>query len=653
MKFAAKLTILLLGITTVITVIVSYSVYTSSLKTLEEEVKDRLEDQAFHTMDKIDRTLYERFTDIRVFASDAIISSRESTPEEITERLITYRNIYKTYSSLYFADLNGVKIAETLGIGIGKQHEMTKYWQEVLQGKISAASDIYKSATTGTVDIHFASSVKDENGEVFGIVVARMPVVKLYDITKEAAGIHDKEKEVEIDLVNKDGLLLYSNHNRRGILKDNLSDYESFKRAVAGERIGSMIHYDPILEENDLFVFVREQGYLDFEGNDWILLLHIPTKIIFAPAVQLRNRTIAILSVIIVLTVVISLIFARTISRPLINLKNAAVEIGKGKLDTRIEVASKDEIGELAASFNEMAFNLNKVTASRDALDKEVAERNRTEKELQEARDELEVRVEQRTAELARANEELRNEIGERKKTEEKLLSYQNQLRSLASELSLAEERLRRRIATDVHDHIGQNLAISKIKLDSLAEAISSSELSGALEEIRDLVAQTIESARSLTFKLSPPVLYELGFEPAMEWLVRETRQRHGLSTEFTDDRQSKPLDNNIRVLLFQAVRELLVNVVKHAQARNVTVSTRRLGDEICVSVEDDGVGFNISEAGSHEYRTEGFGLFSIRERLGHIGGHLDVESRDGKGTRVTLTAPINQEKEKNKGKQK
>jgi len=280
-------------------------------------------------------------------------------------------------------------------------------------------------------------------------------------------------------------------------------------------------------------------------------------------------------------------------------------------------------------------------------------ERKQAEDALQRIRDELEVRVKQRTAELARANEELRNEIGERKKTEEKLLSYQNQLRSLASELSLAEERLRRRIATDVHDHIGQNLAISKIKLDSLAEAISSSELSKDLDEIRDLVAQTIESTRSLTFELSPPVLYELGFEPAMKWLVRETRQRYGLSTEFTDDGQSKPLDNNIRVLLFQAVRELLVNVVKHAQARNVTVSTRRAGDEICVSVEDDGVGFNVSESGSHEYRTGGFGLFSIRERLGYIGGHLDVESRVGKGTRVTLTAPINQEKEKNKGKQK
>ncbi len=262
-------------------------------------------------------------------------------------------------------------------------------------------------------------------------------------------------------------------------------------------------------------------------------------------------------------------------------------------------------------------------------LFRDITERKRAEETLQQAHDELEIRVKRRTAELARVNK---------------------RLRSLASELSLAEEHARRRMATDIHDHVSQKLAISKMKLESLAELVRSSKVAKALQEISDLVAQTIKSTRSLTFELSPPVLYELGFEAALEWLTKQTRQQHGLSTEFTDDGRAKPLDDDVRILLFQAVRELLVNVVKHSKAKNVAVSTRRLGSEVQVSVEDDGVGFDTSVASSANYSTSGFGLFSIHQRLGHIGGHLDIESKPGQGTRISLVAPINHIGKKAKG---
>ena len=283
----------------------------------------------------------------------------------------------------------------------------------------------------------------------------------------------------------------------------------------------------------------------------------------------------------------------------------------------------------------------------------DITDRKRAAEELQKARDELEIRVQERTDDLAKTNIELRNEIIERRKVEEKLLVYQKQLRSLASELSLAEERLRRRIATDVHDNIGQNLAISKIKIESLRGSVSSPELAGTLDEIRDLIAQTIKSMRSLTFELSPPVLYELGFEAAVEWLVRQAEQQHGLTAEFQNDKKRKPLSDNVRVFLFQAVRELLVNVAKHAHAHNVRVSTRRVGNKIRVSVEDDGVGFDVSQIRSQDYRTGGLGLFNIRERLGYIGGGIDINSKPGGGTQITLVAPIDHRNGNSKEKQK
>ncbi|HPS55942.1 MAG TPA: ABC transporter substrate binding protein [Sedimentisphaerales bacterium] len=263
------------------------------------------------------------------------------------------------------------------------------------------------------------------------------------------------------------------------------------------------------------------------------------------------------------------------------------------------------------------------------------------EHDLQIAREELEKRVLERTSQLAEVNESLLNEIEIRKKAEEMLLSSQSRLRSLASELSLAEERLRHKIATDVHDNIGQNLAMSKIRLEELRKNLGVGELSEKVRELLELISQTISVTRSLTFDISPPVLYELGFEPAMEWLVRNARKSHGFDAEFESDGKDKPIDNNIRVLLFQAVRELLVNVAKHAKASMVTVISTREDNHIKVRVIDDGIGFDFERVRRKADDFIGFGLFSIRERLGFVGGSIEIDSKKGEGTKVILRAPL------------
>ena len=239
-------------------------------------------------------------------------------------------------------------------------------------------------------------------------------------------------------------------------------------------------------------------------------------------------------------------------------------------------------------------------------------------------------------------------DITERKQAEEKLRDYQGQLKSLASQLSLTEELERRRIAIELHDRISQFLVISKVKLETLCES-APGELAKAISEVCDSLDQTIQNTRLLTSDLSSPILYELGFEAAVsEWLAEQIQQKHGITTEFEDDGQSKPLDENIRVLLFRDVRELLINVVKHAQAHKVKVSVRKVGGNVHVSVEDDGVGFDFAEVSSIASKTGGFGLFSIRERLEQLEGYLEVESKPGHGTRVTLIAPLKHEEDQN-----
>ncbi|MDB6039158.1 MAG: putative Response regulator/sensory box histidine kinase [Verrucomicrobiales bacterium] len=231
--------------------------------------------------------------------------------------------------------------------------------------------------------------------------------------------------------------------------------------------------------------------------------------------------------------------------------------------------------------------------------------------------------------------------INERKQTETKVLAYQEQLQSLASKLSLSEERERRRIATNLHDRIGQSLAFAILKLSALSQQEITDTQKESIREIRQLIEDAMGDTRSLTFELSPPVLYELGLVPAVEWLARKIQQDHGIETRFHDDGQPKPLDEDFRIVLFQAVRELLVNVVKHARASHAQVLVRRDGDALRVIIEDDGVGFDPAAKQSWSEGSAGFGLFSTRERLDYLGGQVKIRSNPGEGTRITLLAPL------------
>ncbi|MGP8049702.1 MAG: PAS domain S-box protein [Desulfobaccales bacterium] len=231
-------------------------------------------------------------------------------------------------------------------------------------------------------------------------------------------------------------------------------------------------------------------------------------------------------------------------------------------------------------------------------------------------------------------------DISEQKQAEAEIRDYREELRSVAMQLSLAEEQERRRLATEIHDRVGQILALAQIKLGALREAVPVSQ-GPAMEEIRELLDQTIRYTRSLTFELSPPILYDLGFEPAVEWLGELIQERSGVRLQVTTDRSPKPLSDDSRVLLFHMVRELLLKVVEEGKAKNILVLIRRSLAEVEVSIESDGAGWD-PRAGAPLLSPNGLGLFGIRERLQYLGGRLEVEFEPGQGSRLTLVAPLN-----------
>jgi signal transduction histidine kinase len=224
---------------------------------------------------------------------------------------------------------------------------------------------------------------------------------------------------------------------------------------------------------------------------------------------------------------------------------------------------------------------------------------------------------------------------------------YHLQLQSLTSELERAEERERKRLAANLHDGISQMLAITMIKLDGLRLALAASPHAEELNEMRDLLVQTIENTHTVTFDLCPRVLYELGFEAATESLVEQIQIKHNILTRLVSDRIPILLDNDIRIMLYQALRELLINVVKHAQAKSILVSIQHQESRLLISVHDDGIGFSVAELDSRENLpiSGGFGIFHIRERLKYLHGAIEIESAAGQGTRITMFVPLKKDK--------
>jgi signal transduction histidine kinase len=233
-------------------------------------------------------------------------------------------------------------------------------------------------------------------------------------------------------------------------------------------------------------------------------------------------------------------------------------------------------------------------------------------------------------------------DITTRKLAEQQVIAYQERLKALAAELTLAEERERRRIAADLHDRVSQTLALLRIQLAAASRASSDARLVARLGEASESVRSAIQDTRELVFDLSPPLLNEIGLEAAVaEWLEAEIGAKHDLRTEYVDDGREKPLDEDVRAILYRNVRELLTNVVRHAHARQVSVRVERTGAQVVIVVQDDGVGCDPNEMSGTTQRSGGFGLFSIQERMADLGGSLEIVSAPGQGCTATLTAPL------------
>ncbi|BCA53952.1 hypothetical protein W02_10920 [Nitrospira sp. KM1] len=269
---------------------------------------------------------------------------------------------------------------------------------------------------------------------------------------------------------------------------------------------------------------------------------------------------------------------------------------------------------------SERALRLLDILA-RQAAD--LIERKQGEVALREMNDDLELRVNVRTQEL---------------------MQSQQQLRALASELNLTEQKERKRLAGELHDYLGQLLALSRIKLSQTRQQPMSPMLAKIIADVQESIDKSIAYTRTLVSQLSPPVLHEFGLAMALEWLAQDMPKRNlQVALDIRADPSWLPEDQAL--LLFQCVRELLFNCVKHAQVKDAGILLEQREGMLHIAISDRGVGFDSTRTASEERVTNsaghGFGLFSIRERMLSLGGRFDLQSDPGNGTVATLVLPI------------
>lgn len=263
----------------------------------------------------------------------------------------------------------------------------------------------------------------------------------------------------------------------------------------------------------------------------------------------------------------------------------------------------------------------------------DITDRKRAEDELRDSEEAL-----------RQANESLEQRVRERtmdlQSLTEQLSTSRDDLRKLASELVLAEERERKRIAVTLHDEVAQALAAARMRIDMLRSLPGDNEYRHLIEQAQELLSHSILQTRALMTDISDPVLYDLGLRSAVESLAEQIKDRHRIQVLHSFEGNLSSLSQDLNVMVFQVVKELLRNVIKHSGARGAHIRIIEDRHSIRAIVADDGVGFDGNKNDAPDYIGGGFGLFSIRERVKSFNGNIQIKSRPGIGSEVTVSLP-------------
>ncbi len=698
MKFSHKITWIFALFLAVTLVLFCFLACHAGFQIRESKFRGEFQENAVQMMVILDEALYERFIDLKNITNDPVLRTRESTPRQIAERLTEYRNNARIYASLSFFDRDGIRIADTSGLEIGKKTDQEMLLKEALNGD-EYAMNIGLSRSLEEYVVRFARSVKDEKGIVLGTVVTRISVGRLYEIINMRTS-SQKDLQRCIDLFDENQRLLFSITNKKGVLKDHLENVFEDVRSLRQSQNGNGFIYNRLFHRNDIFGFSREPGFLDFKGNGWLVVVHASGESIFRPVYEIRNELILFsLVALFLLTGMITLV-AKELSRPLGKLKTALEKVGAGDFEAHVEAISDDEFGGVARALNEMLVQLRGKTTSIDNLLREVDERVKTETKLKEANEELEGKakeVDSHVQKIEKSREILVSMLEDNdasRKALEKSLAEVKQAHQMviqAEKLSSIGQ-LAAGVAHEINNplsFISSNLAtlekyVGKLTeilraYDGLIGVVARKDMVKMKERIEEITA--LEKKQGMDFILSD-----------VDALLRESLEGAGriknivlnLKTFSRKDEGVKTpadlnviLDGIINIIWneikykaelvkeygelpmvecnSQQVGQVFLNILMNAAQAiegkgTISLLTRAEGDHVNIEIADTGAGmspetrkrlfepfFTTKEAG----KGTGLGLSISYEIIKKHGGNIEVESEVGKGTKFTISLPV------------
>jgi serine phosphatase RsbU (regulator of sigma subunit) len=366
---------------------------------LEAQIKHKLKNQSDYIINSIDYFVFERYSDIRQIAKDAIFQNPEvnRNPQKITNHLLKIKKENPLYESFSFFNAQRIRIADTKGLKIGQQHSYTKYWTQLMYQE--HALDVSLSESLGKAVMHFAQTIRDKNGDKIGVVVSRVLIERLYEVFSPAIPRQGLSKTVKIDLIDTQGRLLYSSSNPKNILVKKHPKLSLLNKYLQGKSQAQK-KQSTFEQDGQMYFYSREPGYLNYKGNGWILVMSIAKEVAYKPTIKLRNALLLSFIPIIIIAIVIALWFAHYFSRPIVQLAKLAQEYGKGNFWASISFKSNDERKFLHRSLNWMAEQLRLRMQEQDDLNGRL---NRKLHKIEEQKQEIEEQRSQITESISYA----------------------------------------------------------------------------------------------------------------------------------------------------------------------------------------------------------------------------------------------------------